>query len=146
MLNWNSTREIIISAREIIHQDGIVPEIGGEDNENKGKKKNLEEENYLGRKGPQEVIGLVFCSRQGQREGQTSSRLHLAAFLMKSTQFLSPILFNVWLISPLFSPLCPLRTSLFSTYPHCFLSSCHSPLQKVGLSLENLLPDPNRLL
>lgn len=39
MLNWNSTREIIISAREIIHQDGIVPEIGGEDNENKGKKK-----------------------------------------------------------------------------------------------------------
>lgn len=32
MLSWNW-------AREIIHQDGIVPEIGGEDNENKGEKR-----------------------------------------------------------------------------------------------------------
>lgn len=48
-------------------------------------RKNLEEENYLGWKGPQEVIGPVFCSKQGQKESQTSSRLHLAASPMKST-------------------------------------------------------------
>lgn len=109
-------------------------------------RKDLEEENYLGWKGLQAVIGPVLHSRQGQQEGQTSWRLHLAASLMKSTQFLSSIFFNAWLISPLFSSLCPLRPSLFSIYPHSLLSSCHSPLQRVGLSLENLLAGPNRLL
>lgn len=113
--------------------------------EQRQEKKN-EEENQWGCKGSQEVIGSVFCWKQGQQEGQGSSRLHLAVFLMKSTQFLLSIFFNAWLISPLSSPLCPQRTSIFSTYSHCFLSSCHSPLQGVGLSSENLLAGPNRLL